>query len=234
MGYKCIPLNSDNPILYCPVPLNEVRTEASDDLYETEVFLDSQCEDYFGYITNKDFNINNPTEIEVTVWQDGRESQLYYLLSEELYPDTVATSRAVMELSKKLKPNDYAYPVYLGYVGWEDERLYEISGNFGLDLPAGQHAEEIFDLESIELNDFPNLEVDESYPYFDFQVLNFSGTYSDDGAVRQICEDREEDGTFVSMKAEGTKLFLSYNKTEDFYTEIYFQCRFIMRRHAPV
>jgi hypothetical protein len=234
MGYKCIPLNSDNPILYCPVPLNEVRTEASDDLYETEVFLDSQCEDYFGYITNKDFNINNPTEIEVTVWQDGRESQLYYLLSEELYPDTVATSRAVMELSKKLKPNDYAYPVYLGYVGWEDERLYEISGNFGLDLPAGQHAEEIFDLESIELNDFPNLEVDESYPYFDFQVLNFSGTYSDYGAVRQICEDREEDGTFVSMKAEGTKLFLSYNKTEDFYTEIYFQCRFIMRRHAPV
>ncbi len=229
VGYKCLPLNPSEPTLYCPVPLADVTTDGN-----TEVFEDPQCLYYYGYITNKSFNPNNPTEIEVTLWQNGQEIQLYYVISDNLYPNTIATSRAVMELSKKIAPADYIYPVYLGIEGWEDQKLYELCGNVYLDLEAGSHAEVLCDLENLDLSTLPNFEINEGYPYYDFQILNFSGTYTDNGARRQICEDREEDGTFVAMKSEGNQLLLSYNKTESSYINVYFQCRFMIMPHAPV
>lgn len=228
VGYKCTPLSPSNPILYCPEKLENITVGSS------EVFTDSQCMYYFGYITNKTFNPNNPTEIEVTLWQNGQEIQLYYVISDNLYPNTIATSRAVMELSKKIAPANYVYPVYLGIEGWEDQKLYELCGNVYLDLEAGSHAEVLCDLENLDLSTLPNFEIDEGYPYYDFQILNFSGTYTDNGARRQICEDREEDGTFVAMKSEGNQLLLSYNKTESSYINVYFQCRFMIMPHRPV
>lgn len=229
-GYKCLPLDPSEPTLYCPVPLADVTTDGN-----TEVFEDPQCLYYYGSITNKSFNPNNPTEIEVTVWREGSEVQLYYLITDTLYPNTIATTKAVMQLSKKLNVADYAYPVFLGIVGYEDQKLYELCSENYFELQAGSHAEELLDLETMDLNTLPNLEINESYPYYDFVILNFSGTYEDEnGAIRQICEERETDGTFVSMKAEGNKLYLSYNKNDVSYTNVFFQVRFMIMPHHPV
>jgi hypothetical protein len=230
VGYKCLPLNPSEPTLYCPVPLADVTTDGN-----TKVFEDPQCMYYYGYITNKSFNPNNPTEIEVTVWREGSEVQLYYLITDTLYPNTIATTKALMQLSKKLNVADYAYPVFLGIVGYEDQKLYELCSENYIELQAGSHAEELLDLETMDLNTLPNLEINESYPYYDFVILNFSGTYEDkNGAIRQICEERETDGTFVSMKAEGNKLYLSYNKNDVLYTKVFFQIRFMIMPHRPV
>lgn len=230
VGYKCLPLDPSEPTLYCPVPLADVTTDGN-----TELFEDPQCLYYYGSITNKSFNPNNPTEIEVTVWREGSEVQLYYLITDTLYPDTIATTKAVMQLSKKLNIADYAYPVFLGIVGYEDQKLYELCSKKSFELQSGTHAEGLLDLEKMDLNILPNFEINESYPYYDFEILNFSGTYEDEnGAIRQICEERETDGTFVSMKAEGNKLYLSYNKNDVSHTNVFFQVRFMIMPHRPV
>lgn len=93
VGYKCIPLNPSDPTLYCPDSLEQITIGTS------QVYTDPQCTDLYGIVTNKTFNPNNPTEIEV---RSTDNNILYYNISNNIYPDTVATSKAVMELGEEI------------------------------------------------------------------------------------------------------------------------------------
>lgn len=92
-GYKCIPLNPSSPTLYCPESLDMIVIGTS------QVYTDPQCTDLYGIVTNKTFNPNNPTEIAVRATDNNI---LYYNISNNIYPDTVATSKAVMELGEEI------------------------------------------------------------------------------------------------------------------------------------
>lgn len=92
-GYKCIPLNPSSPTLYCPESLDLITIGTS------QVYTDPQCTDLYGIVTNKTFNPNNPTEIEVRATDNNI---LYYNISNNIYPDTIATSIAVMKLSEEM------------------------------------------------------------------------------------------------------------------------------------
>lgn len=93
VGYKCIPLNPSSPVLYCPESLDLITIGTS------KVYTDQQCTDLYGIVTNKMFNPNNLTEIEV---RSTDNNILYYNISNNIYPDTVATSKAVMELGESI------------------------------------------------------------------------------------------------------------------------------------
>lgn len=93
VGYKCIPLNPSSPTLYCPESLDMIVIGTS------QVYTDTQCTERYGTVINKMFNPNNLTEIEV---RSTDNNILYYNISNNIYPDTVATSKAVMKLGEAI------------------------------------------------------------------------------------------------------------------------------------